>query len=1186
MRVNLLALMTLLTSMQLLAGPGRAQDNAEPQVTLEFHDVTLKAALNKVGRLSGFKMVFPTELVDRYSRVTLQKDTRTIQKTMGLLLEGTVLTYRIVGQSIVVFRKEDTKISGEEEIQAFGGDTLVTIRGRVLDAEGKPIAGVSITSKGTYRGAFTDPNGVFEIRKVPARGTLVLTSLGYFSQEIPVSGRTHIDLQLTTDAKAIMLADVTVVSNGYQSIPKERITGSFGVITGTELQQTPSTNIYDKLEGKVPGVYINNRRSAYTNATGTTPITIRGKTTYSSLVDNSPLVVIDGFPYYSYQSEDVLASINPDDIEQITFLKDAAAASIWGSQASNGVVVVTTKKGTHNKPPSLSFSVTQSEAGAARLKTMNQMNSAQYINLEQELVDKGLITDPASYTYSANVSQAQTAMFAYKDGLITQAQRDQQLAALGAIDNTAQIKRYLLQRAATQQYNLSLSGGGDNNTYYLSGYYYTDRPIYRANQNKGWAFTANDNHSLFNKRVTLNTELQYSGSSDKTNSSAVSAMGNGNLALHPYDNVVDSTGKPVEYAYEFVPSLLSSLQAKGYENWLYSPLEELNYSGTTTGVNNFRLNIALTGKVTSWLSLEALGNIERRFSESINNNDPNSYYARNLVNFGTSVGSSGSLVYGVPQGGILITNDVNGRSYSVRGQFDVNKSWQGIHSFSAIGGAEIREVYSRATSTTLYGYNESLGTNAAYNQTTYYTTVEGWTEQLGNSNTVSEATNRWLSYYGNGSYSLLNKYALTGSIRFDDMNMLGVDRAKRAIPLWSTGGRWDIGRERFMRKVTWVDALAARVTYGFNGSAPRSAVTVPLLTVSSTADYSTGQNWGYVYSPANPNLGWEKTRVVNYGIDYSLFQRRLSGSVEYYTKRTTGIIYNEPINATYGFSSLTFNTGNMKGHGWDIKLTGVPLRGRNWQWISTFVFSFNTNVVTDARLNNLQVSSIGSGLPYKGYPLDYMFVYRWAGLDSTGQSQVYAADGKTKVGSNTTITDFKALKYAGRTTAPYFGGFQNTFSYKQFQLGVQVNWYMGNVFLRQSISNYPNSQYFYSGFIGRQRDLALRWQKKGDELTTNVPGITGMNNNSYTRYSNSDLLATNGSYVRLQQVSLGYTVPGKWLNGKAIKGLSISATVQDLGLLWRGNKLGLDPEYQASGKNVNDNLLPSANYALRLAANF
>lgn len=1162
----------------LSSGHAVAQSLEKTEVMLNVNKASLHEVLKEIEKQTSFHFSYKTEDIKAIAPVSFFGKKESVSIVLRKILKGSSLSYEQVGWNIILLRKS-SHITSQP-----GGKGALSLRGRVVDSLGSPLWGAIITVRGTSMKKITDQNGYFVFdRNIPDNAVLDISYIGFRSQEITLDGKLYLIVKMNPYIQ--VLNEVLSVSNGYQELPKERATGSFATLSGKELEKTPSTNIYDKLLGRIAGVYVNNRRSASSNMTSTSPILIRGKSSYSSLIDPGPLVVIDGLPYYQYNSEDVLSSVNPDDIESITVLKDAAASSIWGMQATNGVLVISTKKSRHNSDININFSSTLSITGKARLNTMHQMSSADYVNLEEEMVNKGFISDPYSYTYNSNGSQVVDLLYQYKRGLISQDQKDAQLSKLASTDNSGQIQKYLLQRPMTQQYNLSISGGSEKNTYILSGYFYIDRPQYKSNINRGWSLRSKNVYTLIKDKLLLTADLSYNGNKNKFNTASVNALGNGTYGFRRYDNLVDSSGTPQEYAIKYVPSVLNSLQNKGYKNWYYSPIDALNYGNSNYELNNLRGSLSLNGKITRDLSIELLGNIEKHFETNETYYEPESYYARDIVNYGTTISATTGLpVYGVPDGGILLTTKTTGNTYNLRAQVGYNKIWNQIHSLNIIAGSEIRQISSKINYNTLYGYNASFNSSSSYNELTYYNTVNGSTAQIGNSNTISSSETRWLSYYANAGYSLMGKYSFTSSIRFDDVSMIGVDKRKRARPFWSIGAKWDLYKENFLRNVSWIDEFSLRSTYGMNGVAPRNATTTAMLTVSSSADNTTNQYYGYIYTPANSNLGWETTHILNLGTDFAFFKRRIFGSIEFYFKRTKDIIYAMPINATYGYSTLISNTGSMKGHGTDVSLTVIPIQNKDFSWASNITFSYNTNKVTDSRLAVTLASTALSGTPIAGYPTDYLFVYRWAGLDSTGQSQVYLADG-SKANKNTYITDFKNLKYAGRTTAPYFGGFSNTFTYKNFQIGVMMNYKFGNVFLKPSLDNYPTSSYF-SGMVGKQEDLAKRWEKSGDEKITNVPGLTGMTNYSNMYYKYSSLLVRNGGYIRLQQISFGYNLSGNAFRHVPIKNMNISASINNLGLLWRANKDGLDPEYQRSSTSVNDNILPSITYALRISANF
>jgi hypothetical protein len=429
----------------------------------------------------------------------------------------------------------------------------------------------------------------------------------------------------------------------------------------------------------------------------------------------------------------------------------------------------------------------------------------------------------------------------------------------------------------------------------------------------------------------------------------------------------------------------------------------------------------------------------------------------------------------------------------------------------------------------------------------------------------------------------MDKYTVSGSTRFDDFNLLGVDRRKRALPLWSAGLKWNINKESFMQPIQWIDNLGARVTYGFNGNAPQGYAPVTQINLLGS-DFYSGLAYANIGTPAVENLTWEKTRVINLGLDYSLFKNRLYGSAEVYYKLSTDIIFNLPINATYGFSSTLFNTANLDGRGVDLNVSLVPVVNKSFKWTTTLNLSYNTNVIKDARFNK-PVGSLGPDFLYDGYPVDYLFSYKWAGLDKTGQGLIYSQDGKTTY----TINDYpfeNIRAYSGRTTSPWFGGFINSVSYKGFDLSAYFSFNFGGVFRMPAANGFGFSN---NGFVGRNKEIGTRWRKPGDEATTQFPGMVyGVGANffqSVNRFIESDYLIRDRSYIKCRQVSLAYSIPGTFLNKIGIKNLTVSAVARELGLIWAKNAEKLDPEYlYASGSGFQ--MPPSVKYTFRISANF
>ncbi|MBN9385920.1 MAG: SusC/RagA family TonB-linked outer membrane protein [Chitinophagaceae bacterium] len=1170
----------LLTFLLNVHAAGRAQG-----ITLSGKDLTLKQVFTAIEKQTGYVLLSKKNIFDQTKKVSFSVSGMPLRDFLNLVLKDQPLEYVIEGKTILVSRKEPPPGSSITPAEAAPSPVKV----RIVDSLGYPLEGASVLIN-TRRAGFTDGEGVFTV-SAEVGDVVVASYVGYETKKIVLTAAhignavVNISLQQSIDN----LRDVNVVVNtGYQSLPKERATGSFGVVTAKQLAQVPVVSVLERLQGMVPGVDISTKTTAGQSRNGT--VTIRGLSTIKSsytLVSTDPLLVIDGFPSQMSISKGALDYLNPDDIEQITFLKDAAAASIWGIQAANGVIVVTTKKGVRNARPTLGFTTTLGTSSKPGAKYGTLMNMKDYIGMETELIDKGRLLDPTKTTSGIlppNNSQAQAIYWSYKRGEISQDQMNQKLNALAAIDNGDEISKYLLQPPSTQQYNLSISGGGPNSSYFVSGYLYQDKRIYRSNTNKGYSLHAGGTSAFLDGLITASYDLTFANTRDKINWAAVKAMSVDITGMRPYDRLVDDSGHVVYYDVLTVPAIARNLESKGYLPFRYSPIDELNYSNTIQNNNNFNFNGSISGKITPWLNAVVAGNISRTFTDRETYWEPDSYDARIMVNTATSLNAAGVRVNGIPPGGKDQLANALGRSYGVRGLLNINKNWENKHQLSMVIGTEIRENYNKSSSETRYGFDKAINAYTPVNAFVNYIDMYGTSQNIRTTTSpVSEQTIRSMSYYGNGAYTFNNKYTVSGSARFDDQNLLGVERRKRAIPLWSSGVKWNIGKEDFMKHIGWVDRLALRFTYGFSGNAPQGYA--PVTVVSLYSDYLTGLRVGNIVTPAIDNLAWEKTRMVNYGLDFSLFKNRFSGSLEYYRKYTTDVIWQLPINGTYGFTTLAFNTANLHGNGIDIGLNVISLQTKDWKLTHYLNISYNTNIIRDLRFKK-PTTSFGAEYLYNGYPTDYLFSYKWAGLDSTGQSLI--ADPKIKGKTYSVLeypfTDIRV--YSGRTTSPWFGSFGSSLNYKGLELNVQFLYAFGGVFRKPSISDvgYSNNNY-----VGRSGDLEHRWKKPGDEAFTNIPGLEfGPGTVYYTsigRYTESSYLIRSRSNIKLQQVMLSYPLPLRWAQKMGAKGVSVSAVARNLGMIWAANKEKMDPDYLYTTGN-NYQIPPIVSYSFRISMNF
>jgi TonB-linked SusC/RagA family outer membrane protein len=1173
-------------------------------ITFSGKNVSLEKVFNTIKKQTGYVVFYDQSMISNLPAVSLDVRHLPLVSFMQVLLKDAPLSYSFEDKTIVISRK--VIVRKEKEGPAAAPDTTrkpQLVLGQIKDEQGKPVPQVAVLIQPLNKYALTDEHGIFRFPAIPPGNyILVCTHISFEKKEkkIRVGNerfQTEIDMRL-----GVSQDEEVMVNTGYQKMKKENATGSYSVITSKEIEQTPSVNLMERLEGKVPGVMFDVRNNK---------IQVRGVSSFG-LNSVAPLIVIDGFPYIdqqltditasnfadgntsanpinptppTYSGNSILSSFNPSDIESINFLKDAAATAIWGAYAANGVIVIETKKGRRNTLPTVNLSTTLSTSAPANLNSINAMNSKDYINLEQELFDKNFYIDPTTGYRNPAVSEAVDWMFRAQRGEVTAAQRDSALTVLSGLSNKGQLKKYLLQQVVSQQYNLSVSGGGENNSYHVSGNYTKDRPVFKSNHAESYFLTSNMSNDFLNRRLNLSTGLNYTYSKNTLNTAALDGISDGTLGLSPYDMLVDASGNPIERGLTFTKHVSDSLQALEHLPWTYNPIDELNYNNTIDTKTAIRVNMALTGKITDWMNVQVSGQLQRNIEEQDNLQDLNSLSTRELVNTGTSI-VNGKLVYGVPKGGVYKISNANSEDYGLRAQLNINKRWDGIHQLTFLAGSEIRQTKATGTKQTKYGYDPILSTSVAVNPTVSYQTMYPYvTETLGYSDgNIYESRKRYLSYYSNANYSYLDKYSLSASARFDDYSMVGVRRSQRGTPLWSAGAKWDLKKENFMRPVKWVNDLALRVTYGSAGSIPNSATAFTVIGYGQVDAYSQ-LPYATIYSPGNPTLTWQTTKTFNVGTDAELFQSRLSVSIDIYNKRSNNIYASFPYNATYGFSQLSYNTSNMNNHGIEVNLTGQIIRLKNWKWISNFNFSYNTNKITDDRFP-LNTSLAASNAIITGYPTDNLFVYRWAGLDNTGQSQIYNAKGD-KLKANTYPTVALAdEKYAGRTTPPFFGGFTNTAVYKNWSLSARMVYYMGHKFLKQDInsSNYPTS----TGFTGRlstSQELVHRWRNPGDEAFTNVPGVSGISSNSIPWYNGSDINVRDASNIRLQQVTLSYSMPPSLMSKLAVfKAATISGSATNLGIIWRKNKDGIDPDYVRTDEY--NNLPPTVNYVINLNFTF
>ncbi|MEJ2901677.1 SusC/RagA family TonB-linked outer membrane protein [Pedobacter panaciterrae] len=1023
------------------------------------------------------------------------------------------------------------------------------ISGVVSDEKGAPIPGCTIKFKGETTKALTDAYGHFSIASTKHTGTIQVSSVGYKLTEIQFTQQNKGRFKVILTRQENQLKDVEIVSTGYQNIPKERATGSFTTIDNKTLNRAVSSDILSRLKGITNGLLFDNSTG---NSTG---ISVRGRSTIFS--NTTPLIVVDNFPF-----EGDLNTLNPDVIENITVLKDAAAASIWGVRAGNGVIVITTKKGSLNTSPKIGINANLTIGEKPDLYYQPQLSSSQYIDVEKFLFDKGAYDAKINNGYTA-ISPVVAILQKIKLDQTYAAQGSAEVDALRSIDNRSQWSKYFFRNSSVQHYSADINGGGKNQTYFFSAGYDKNFSNSVALSDDRITLKANNNYNLINDRLKLNTDITFSKSkSNNTNTFGYSPF-------VPYEQVADEKGNPliISQPYTLRDTYTDTAGNGRLLDWKYRPLDELRNEGSTqiTYLTDYRLNLGLSYKIIKPLSFSLNYQYYNANTKSESNYDRDSYYARDMVNTFSSINSAtGVVTRPIPYGDIYNPNFASRQSDYGRVQLDFNQVLAGKHEVSAIAGYEIRNDGYKQNSYNVYGYSPGTETNSIVDYINFYNYYynPSISARIPELTRQGKTVNRYISLYGNASYIYSGRYILSGSYRKDESNLFGVKANQKGVPLWSTGFAWNIHKESFF-DINWLSSLQLKATYGYNGNVNNS---ISAYLTASPSFYNPYGVLSYaIINPPNDNLRWERVKNANFGLYFSTEKGWLSGSVEYYVKNGTDLIATSPIAPQTGISIFTGNTANTNTKGLDVQLNS-KIFDHIFKWNTSFVFNYVRDKITDYKVaagtNQVIVTARTNKLtPQVGYPINSVFAFKSGGLDAQGNPQGYV-DNKLSI-DYTTIrnsNDRTQLDFFGSATPTIFGSFRNTFSYKMVELSFNVAYKTG-YYVRRTSLDY-NTLFGASGFASyAQNDYDKRWQKAGDELFTNVPSMVYPNvSNRSDFYNYSSVLVERGDHIRLQDVQMNYSFSKKQFTKLPFSTINIYVYANNLGILWRANKQGLDPD--------------------------
>lgn len=1003
----------------------------------------------------------------------------------------------------------------------------------------EPVEAAAVQLKKNKQLAISDSRGMIKFTRFQLPDSIYITALGFKSIARLIDPTTT-----TYYLQPANTLEEVVVQTGYQTVDRKKTTGSFTQIDNELLNRRISTNILDRLDGLASGIQFSTGPAAIQRNLNQPLLSVRGRSTISS--NPNPLVILDNFPY-----EGDLSTINPNDVENITVLKDAAAAAIWGAFSGNGVIVITTKKGKANQPLAVSVTSNLTMQNKPDLFYLPQLSTNDYIGIERFLFGKGAYASVFTNVNRPVVSPVVELLQRNALGQLSTADMNQQIGLLSQIDVRNDMDQYLYQPARLQQHNINLSGCAGVYQFYGSVGYDKNLQSIKNNNQERITLTLRNGLNLLSNKLRITALLGFTQSTSWNN-------GINTLPVnYPYLKLADDAGNPLAIPRQYRSLYLDTAGNGNLLDWYYRPLEELQQNDNKTIGTDYRMNLSVDYKLLPGLEASLQYQFARGIAEQRNFQSLNSFFTRDMVNRFTQLNrSTGAVTYRVPMGGILDRNNSSYENSNIRGLLNYHLSVKD-HAVVALAGMELRKSKSFTYSNRLYGYDDDLATFSPVDLVNLYPQFHNnGNSQIPSNITNSGTLNNFFSWFTNLAYTYKNKYSLTASLRRDESNLFGVTTNMKGIPLYSLGLGWDLHKENFVQLPSF-SLLKLRATYGHQGNVNSSLSSIATIAYGGNNPY--GAQIAGINNPSNPSLRWEKVSVTNFGVDFALTSGLLSGSVDYYTKKGSDIMGVSPMDPTSGFTTYTGNTAAITTKGLDLVLNG-RLGKKELQWHGTLLFNYAKDKVTRYLTPTPNLTYLTTAIinPVEGNPLYSLYSFPWAGLDSDGNPQGYLNGTPSKnYGSLYTLGN---LQYSGPAVAPFFGSFRNTIQWRNWSLSAMLTYRMGHYFRRLSL-NYTNLLN-PNNIIGHP-DYKLRWQQPGDEQKTHVPALIYPNNvaNRDAFYTYASVLVEKADLLRWQDLRLQYTIGKKWAERMRIKSASIYTYINNIGLLWQANAHSIDPDF-------------------------
>ncbi|SKB73511.1 TonB-linked outer membrane protein, SusC/RagA family [Sphingobacterium nematocida] len=1185
----------MLVFMTCAYGSGKAQ-----KVSLSLRNAKLEDAFKEISKQTNYKFLYNDALIKEAKRVNLTLDETNLPDAMSKLLENNRMAYKIIDKTITVSSLEER---GNAPVTVKGYSQQNQVKGTILNIEGEPLAGASVSIKGGSTAVSTNAQGEFTIN-APANATLVVRFIGYDATEIAVGGRKLINIRLK--AKDNTLDAVDVIATGYQNVDRKLFTGATTRVNAKDAERNGVPDISRMLEGQAAGVSVQNVSGTF----GAAPkIRVRGATSLSG--DNKPLWVVDGIileDLVNISNEALstgdantligssVAGLNPDDIESFTILKDAAATAMYGARAMNGVIVVVTKKGRNTEGKThLNYSSNYTTYLKPNYDQFDIMNSAEQMSVLIEQDNKGYFNH-SSVSRGATggiFSKMYNEMYRLGNDDVTFGLENTTAAKLNYLERYARANtdwfNVLFKNSLLQDHSISLTSGSPKSQTYLSTSFIHDNGQTVGDKVK--RYTANLRNT-FNMSEKLSAEVLVNGSiRDQRAPGTLTRMSD--PVFGQYSREFDIN--PYSYALN-TSRLITPYDEMGnleYFTRSYAPfniINELNTNYLNLLNMDLKVQAGVKYKIIPQLtaSLDAAyryANTERQHYILEGSNMVQAYKAAGDA----TIADDNILLYKdpdlpnslpqvvLPEGGFYNTTLNNLKNYYFRSNLEFDEKFSENHRLNLFGSFEMRYTDRQFSDYEGIGYQYQNGGLVNPNYRFFKKMIEGGDPYFG----MGYEWDRFVAGMFRGAYAYKDKYSVNFTTRIDGSNRLGESNVARWLPTWNVSGKWNIDQESFFNADNNIlTAASIRGTYGLVASLgnARNATPVFYNRIAYRPYEDEKETLTMLSSLGNSELTWEKLYELNIGTDLQLFNK-IDVTADFYKRNIFDLIGSIRTSGIGGQFVKQANYADMDSKGFELTVAGSPVKNpEGFSWRTQFNFGVNKNTVTRLDVNqNIWTLVRAEGAAVQGYSQRGLFSVKFDGLDPNyGYPTYIGTEGVKDTYIYLQSEDIDDLVYHGPVDPTFTGGYYNNFRYKNFGLSALFTFAAGNYIRLQ-----PSFYSIYSDMASMSKDMVNRWLMPGDEQLTNVPAIldpTSLNrilrangttvnaNYPYNAYNYSDQRVARGDFIRLKQVQLTYTLPKSITERLKMSSMQLALVGNNIALLYSDKKLnGADPEFFNNG---------------------